>query len=118
MRMLKTFARVSEGEREVTMRRSMRLGTSFGLAVALAGAISCGGRVVGVGNGGNRIFEAGGIAEALAEELAEDAATPEITDELLAEIFQSTVTHARAGDPEAALIVFRVAAEQREDEES
>jgi hypothetical protein len=74
--------------------------------------------VVGLGNGGNRIFEAGGITEALAETLAGHTGTPEITDQLLAEIFQSIVKHAQAGDPEAALIVFRVAEEQREDEES
>jgi hypothetical protein len=73
--------------------------------------------VVGLGNGGNRILESGGIAEAIAVELAQHAGTPEISNELLAEIFQSIVTHAREGNPEAALIVFRVAAEQRAKEE-
>jgi hypothetical protein len=42
----------------------------------------------------------------LERRLAEHAGTPEITDQLLTEIFESIVTHARAGDPEAALIVF------------
>ena len=99
-----------------------RFARALGLSMALAAAISCGGgagrtAVVGLGNGGNRIFESGGLAEALAEELARHGGTPEIGDELLAEIFESIVTHAREGDPEAALIVFRVAAEQREKEE-
>jgi hypothetical protein len=93
---------------------------SFALAAAIATVTSCGGvrtAVVGLGNGGNRLLEAGGTAEALAERLAEHAGTPVISDELLTEIFGSIVTHARGGDPEAALIVFSVAAQQREDEE-
>jgi hypothetical protein len=73
--------------------------------------------VVGWGNGGNEIFEAGETVEALADRLAEHAGTPEISDELLTEIFGSIVAHARAGDPEAALIVFSVAAAQREKDE-
>ena len=104
------------------MRRWIGGGASLGLVLGIAAVTSCGGgagrtAVVGLGNGGNRIFEAGDTAEALAEQLVEHAGTPEITDELLTEIFESIVTHARAGDPEAALIVFRVAAEQRENKE-
>jgi hypothetical protein len=90
---------------------------SFALVAGIATLTSCGGgrtAVVGWGNGGNRILEAGGTAHALAEMLAEHAGTPVVGDELLSEIFGSIVAHARAGDPEAALIVFSVAAEQRE----
>jgi hypothetical protein len=94
---------------------------SFALGVGIATLTSCGGgrtAVVGLGNSGNRILEAGGAAQALAERLAEHAGTPMVSDELLGEIFGSIVTHARAGDPEAALIVFSVAAEQRAKDES
>ena len=102
MMILCVCIRMLEGLQEVTMSRFIRLGTSVGAAVALLGAISCGGgagrtAVVGLGNGGNRIFEAGGIAEALAADLAEHPGTLEVSDELLLEIFESIVTHARAG---------------------
>ena len=94
---------------------------SFALVAGIATLTSCGGgrtAVVGFGNGGNRILEAGSTAHALAERLVDHAGTPIVGDDLLAEIFGSIVTRARAGDAEAALIVFSVAAEQREQAES
>jgi hypothetical protein len=103
------------------MRSWIGWGAALGLALGVAAAAACngGGRtaVVGLGNGGNRIFETGGTAAMLAEQLAAHPGTPEIGDELLAEVFQSIVTHARAGDAEAALILFRVAEEQRRKDE-
>ncbi len=103
------------------MGRSIRLGSSLACALALLAATSCGGgagSAVGFSNGGNKIIESGGIAELVAEALAEHPGTPPINDEALAEIFGAILDHARDGDPEAALIVFRVAEKQRQEAES
>jgi len=88
------------------------------LALALcSAAVACGGgrtAVVGLGNSSNRIVEGDGIVQDLAEALAQSPATPKIDDEMLAEIFDTILENARDGDAEAALIVLRVAEQQRE----
>ncbi len=102
------------------MTRTHRVAPRLGLAVALLLATSgCGNgetAVVGVGNGGNTFYQEG-LADELAEALAEYQGTTEVTDEILGEIFGSILDRARAGDTEAALIVLRVAEEQREAEQ-
>ena len=87
----------------------------------LAGALSvwlvaCGGDVVGIGNDGTRVIE-GCALEEVAEALAANAATPHVTDEVLTSIFSAILERATQGDPEAALIVLRVAEEQRQEGE-
>jgi len=91
---------------------------NLSLAVALAGGgIACGmgdELVTGVGNGGNKFF-VDGLNDELAEQLANHEAIPEVTDEMLVAAFTSIVARAREGDPEASLILFRVADQQRTD---
>jgi len=103
------------------MKGRIAVGALLTSTLALCIASACGGgrtAVVGLGNSGNRIFEESETSEELAEALAENAATPRISDETLAEIFQAILRKARAGDPESALVVLRVAAQQREAEDS
>jgi hypothetical protein len=85
----------------------------------LLGTAGCGGgrnSIVGFGNGGNT-FNQEWLAEELAEALAEHQGTPKVTDEMLGEIFGSILERAKTGDSEAALIVLKVAEEQRQAEE-
>lgn len=102
------------------MARGTWIGMSRFLCVSiLLGTAACGGgkgAVIGVANSRND-FREGGIAEELAEALADYDGTPEITDEILAAVFGAIIGRARAGDTEAALIVLRVAEEQREPDE-
>ena len=86
------------------------------VGVLSASLAACGGEVVGIGNSGNRIAE-GGVLEEVAEALAGHPGTPEVTDEMLAQIFSSILGRATQGDAEAALIVLRVAEEQRQEDE-
>ncbi len=84
-----------------------------GLAIAAARlAASCGTAIVGLGNSGNRISE-GGMLDEVAEALADYEGTPQVSDALLGQIFAAVVGRATEGDPEAALIVLRVAERQR-----
>ncbi len=89
------------------------------VALAAAAALlvaSCGGgrtAVVGFGNGGNRIIE-GGMLDEVADALAEYEGTPRVSDETLVQVFAGVLSRATRGEPEAALIVFRVAERQRE----
>jgi hypothetical protein len=87
------------------------------LASLLALGSACGGcgdtAIVGLGNGGNHITT-DPIAK-VADALAELEATPEVTDEMIARVFSAILEKAQAGEPEAALIVLRVAEEQREE---
>ena len=102
------------------MRRFVRMTVSLALSGGLAlGAMGCGGgetAIVGFGNHDNRM-STGGLDEELVEALAEHPGTPEITDDVVAEIFAVILEHAREGDAESALIVLKVAEEQRETEE-
>ena len=90
-------------------RRGLCVGA---LSVSLA---ACGGEIVGIGNNGT--FVAGGTLEEVARVLADHPETPQVADEVLAEIFSAILGRAKRGDPEAALIVLRVAEKQREDAE-
>ncbi len=95
------------------------LGRTLMVGTAVA-ALGCGGgrtAVIGLGNSGNRIVE-NGLLEEVADALAEHPGTPEVTDEMLVEIFPAILRRASAGDPEAALVVFLVAEEQRKEEGS
>jgi hypothetical protein len=68
--------------------------------------------VTGLGNGGNR-FYATPVMDELAEQLAENGVVPPVTDEMLRSAFDAIASRAASGDPDAALILFRVAEEQR-----
>ena len=81
----------------------------------LAGGCSGGGRtaVIGFSNDGNSLG-AGEVVDELAEVLALNDGTPRVTDDMVAEVFGAILAGARKGDPEAALIVLKVAEAQRE----
>jgi hypothetical protein len=67
----------------------------------------------GIGNSGNHLYT--NSVKALAEELARSEAVPQITDASLKRIFSTLSRRAEEGDVEAALVIFRVAASQRDD---
>ena len=96
------------------MRRStMRdLMIAAGTAVALLGCGAGDAVVTGIGNGGNH-FYADSVIKKLALELARQDFVPEVTDEMLGASFDAIVENAREGDPDAALLLFRVAEAQR-----
>lgn len=96
------------------MRTSCPAGKLLLLFVATA-VFACGFGdhvVTGLGNGGNR-FYAAPVMDELAEELAGNAVVPPVTDEMLRTAFDAIAERAAGGDSEAALILFRVAEEQR-----
>ncbi len=68
--------------------------------------------VSGIGNGGNR-FYATPVIDELAEQLGSSAVVQPVTDQMLRRAFDAIVERAVAGDADAALILFRVAEEQR-----
>jgi hypothetical protein len=86
------------------------------LVILTTSVVACGGEIVGIGNGGNRIFQ-GGVLGEVTEALAEHPGTPQVTDEMLSQIFSAILGRATQGDPEAALIVLQVAREQRQEDE-
>jgi hypothetical protein len=95
--------------------RMNRLATHLALLAVSAAALACGvgdGLVSGVGNGGNR-FYATPVMDELAEQLAGSAVVPPVTDEMLGTAFDAIAGRAESGDPDAALILFRVAEAQR-----
>jgi hypothetical protein len=95
--------------------RVSRLATNLLLLPVVTTALSCGvgdDVVTGLGNGGNR-FYATPVMDELAEELAGNAVVPPVTDEMLRTAFDAIAGRAASGDPDAALILFRVAEEQR-----
>ena len=88
----------------------------MGVATAL---LACGigdDVVTGFGNGGNR-FYAPPVIDELAEHLAGNAVVAPVSDEMLRTAFDAISARAENGDPEAALIIFRVAEEQRKAED-
>jgi hypothetical protein len=98
--------------------RVSRLATHLLLSLVATGAFACGvgdDFVSGVGNGGNR-FYATPVVDELAEQLAENAVVPSVTDEMLRTAFDAIAGRAASGDPDAALILFRVAEQQRKAE--
>jgi hypothetical protein len=84
--------------------------------LATAGCTGGGETVIsGIGNGGNVIGTS--TADQLAEELAESPAIPPVSDDDLLAAWNAIRDKARTGDPDATLVVLRVAAEQREERE-
>lgn len=77
-------------------------------------ALGCGGDeyVAGIGNGGNRIYTH--PIDEVVETLGEDPSVPPVTDEMLRAGFDAILRRAGEGDPEAVMVLFRVAAVQRE----
>jgi len=93
-----------------------------GAALLLAGSLACdaprtGTGIGGFGNSENRIF-AGGVGDELAAALADRPSTPEVTEAQLGRIYAAILERAEGGDPEAALIVLKVADAQRRDASS
>ena len=97
------------------MRRTGFGGGVLALAALLGLSSGCGGETVisGIGNSGNVVGE-GGMLELLADELAELEAVPAVADDELLAAWSAIRARARAGDADAALVVLRVAAHQRE----
>jgi hypothetical protein len=95
-----------------SLGRSMRrLAPLAALALLLP---SCGADtlITGIGNRGNTVgFDA---VERLANELANAPTTPKIGDDDLRAVFATIREHALAGDPQAAFVLLRVAANQRQ----
>jgi len=84
------------------------------LFVGLAGcdAPRNGTGIGGFGNSANQIF-AGGVGDELAAALAAEPTTPKVTDEMLVAIYAAILERAESGDPEAALVILKVADAQR-----
>ena len=95
--------------------RSMRH-RALALLAPLAFA-GCGGENVisGFGNSSNII--GADVLERVAKELAGAPAVPAVTDDDLRAAFSAIHTNALAGDPDAALVLLRVAAYQKEQAE-
>ena len=103
------------------MKRIIQMVGLSCLAFVLAlGALACSGggetAVIGFANDNNTLG-VDGLADEVAEALAENQGTPRVTDEMIAEIFGAILDDARQGNSEAALIVLKVAEEQREADE-
>jgi hypothetical protein len=84
------------------------------IAALLLAVAGCGGETVvsGVGNSGNVI--GANVTDRLAHELAEAPAIPAVSDDDLRAAFAAIRARAVEGDAEAALVLLRVAAHQRE----
>jgi hypothetical protein len=82
-------------------------------------ALGCAGgsdtAISGFGNGHN-IIGGAAVLERAARELAALGAIPEVTDEDLRNVFDSIRARAIEGEPDAVLLMVRVAALQRESE--
>ncbi len=97
---------------------AMRLRNVLGTSLLTLGAVilGCTGgadtAISGFGNG-NNIIGASGVLELTAREFATLDAIPEVTDEELRKVFGSIRTRAVEGNPDAVLLLVRVAALQR-----
>jgi hypothetical protein len=97
--------------------RSNGLGLGARRLALLVAAVAFGGCfgenvINGIGNGGNDIGT--GVLDRVAHELARQSAIPTVGDDDLRTAFDAIRDHARSGDPDAALVLLRVAAIQRE----
>jgi len=81
--------------------------------------LGCGGgetAIVGIGNSGNRQGPRD-LAKEIADAFDDAGGVPEIDDAVIRELYDRVIEQARAGDPQAILIVLELAKEQREDDE-
>ena len=84
--------------------------------LSTAGCTGGGDTVIsGIGNGGNVIGAS--TSDQLAEELAESPAIPPVSDDDLLAAWNAIRDQARTGDPDATLLVLKVAAKQKEERE-
>jgi hypothetical protein len=92
------------------------LAAGFLAMLALGGACTGAGGadavIAGMGNNGNMIGV--DVLERLARELANLESAPRVTDDELVTAFAALREHAQSGDPDAALVLLRVAALQRD----
>ena len=94
----------------------VRSSVVLSLLVMLAGCTGGGETVVsGFGNSGN-FFGGDPEVELMAKALANYPQTPTITDEELGKIFTVIQEQAIKGDPRSAVIIYRLAARQRQAE--
>jgi hypothetical protein len=107
--------RVEKEEGFMERRRGFRTSLVGGLLVAIVGCGNGDRLVAGVGNSGNRLYT--NPIDEVAEVLAETAAVPRVSDETLVQGFEAIQRRALEGDAEAVLILFRVAEEQRKQDE-
>ena len=109
------FARV----RALVQNKEFREWTALGLLTAflvtsrLNRSVQSRVYIQGAGNSGNRITLEG-LADELATQLAKRKDCPQITDDELIVIMQALRERALAGDPQAALVMFRLAEIQRQ----
>jgi hypothetical protein len=95
-----------------------RLATALAALALLPLATSCTGAdatITGFGNNGNMIGI--DVLERLAKELARVEPLPAVSDDDLRTAWSSIRQHALAGDPDASLVLLRVAALQRAESE-
>jgi hypothetical protein len=89
--------------------------TIFIVAVFFTVSLFSRGTVIsGVGNSANRIYAEPAAAQ-LADVLTEGDVAPPVGDDVLKAAFDALLAKATAGDIEAALVVFAVAARQRQE---
>lgn len=83
-------------------------------AARLSQALERGGSIIimGVGNSGNR-FDTPSASDELADFLARQPGTTPVTHKELAATFEALRRRAMEGDPEAALVLIKVAREQQ-----
>ncbi|MDJ0848873.1 MAG: hypothetical protein QNK04_10885 [Myxococcota bacterium] len=89
------------------------------MCVLLVVGMGCGGGenvITGFGNSGNQLG-AHALWASVAHELAEHEATPAVTDEDVRRSYGVVRQHALDGELEAALVMLKLAEEQREREE-
>ena len=100
----------------ISLGRKIRLAVG---ALACLGIFGCagGGETVisGLGNSSNVIGSAS-LLELVAKELAIQQSTPTVSDEELGQAYAAIRTRALDGEPEAALVLLRVAAYQRSED--
>ena len=95
--------------------RAHRLRIASAVILALPGLAGCGigdRLIAGFVNSSNRIYT--DPTQELAEVLARHPGVPPVTDEMLAAGFDAIRRRASDGDPDAVLILYRVADRQRE----
>ena len=98
--------------------RTVRGFTAWGTAVFLALGVGCtgGGDTVisGLGNSGNNIGAAA-LWSLLANTLAEHEATPTVRNEEIASVYEAIRQNALRGELESALVLLKLAADQRDE---
>jgi len=100
----------------ISLGRKLRLAVGVLACLGILGCAGGGETVIsGLGNSSNVIGSAS-LFELIAKELAIQESTPVVTDQELNQVYAAIRTRALDGEPEAALVLLRVAAYQRSDD--